>query len=54
MSKTFKMSLHLGSDADYARSVRKTWAIRPTTRVVSSKKVYDRKRENRQWKREQE
>ena len=47
------MSLNLGTDSDFARTVRKTWKIKPITHVVSSKKVYDRKRENRQWKREQ-
>ena len=52
MSKTNSFSLQLGSDADYARSVRKTWAFRPTTRVVESKKAYNRKKENRNWKRD--
>lgn len=45
-------TLTLASDADYARSVRKTWAFRPTTRVVESKKAYNRKKENRNWKRD--
>ena len=54
MSKTFKMSLSLGTESDYARKVRRTWEIKPITHVVSSKKVYDRNRENRAWKREQD
>ena len=54
MSRTFKMALNLGSETYYQKSVRKTWAIKPLTHVVSSKKVYDRNRENRAWKREQE
>ena len=51
MSKN-SFRLQLGNDADYARSVRKTWAFRPTTRVVDSKKAYNRKREKSAWKRD--
>ena len=52
MASKKAFTLALGNDYEYEKSVRKTWAFRPTTRVVESKKAYNRKRDKQNWKRD--
>jgi hypothetical protein len=36
------------SDFDIIKSIRKFWSIKPTTKIVPSKKIYNRKKKVRE------